>query len=618
MERMKEKGEEKKPDLKEELESIYTDRHGNLPDFTRLEGKPTSRFRSFAVGVLFFLAVLAGVTWAGIFWFSKNGGGFTGEHVEVSVRAEDSFTSGAETEVLLHYKNGERVPLASAVLTATLPEAFVLLDAEPRPNEDGEWEIGSVAPGGEGAIRLRGWIRSEPEDALLFSSKLRYKPADFNSPFESVATRSVAVAGSVLEIEAEGPEKMTPGEEIEFVYRIRNSGDRAHAGLVFALDAPEGFLFSSASPAPEIEGGRTWSLPVLEAEGEMEVAVRGTFTAASRGPKRIPARVGFRPGEALISLASGAASTEVLKSDLALGLIVNGAASDATVAFGELLNFTLTYRNDGDVALRDVALSLELPADPAELIDWVTLRDDLGGRRSGAVITWMGKEIEALSQLDPGEGGTVDLSVRLSKKPVQGKLDSPHALTAKLSAVIGRVGTLSGPREVAGAPIAIRLNSDTVFRAFGRYYTEDGLPLGSGPLPPRVGERTTYRIFWVVENSLHELTNLSVETILPQGVRWTGEARPVEAGELSFDESGRRAVWRLNRLPVSVNRLIVTFDVELVPAFEDIGRIVEITGDNRFEALDRATGSVILITERPVDTSLPADDDAAGKGTVRG
>lgn len=612
-----EKIEEAQPDLNQDLESIYTDKEGNLPDFTKLEGKPTSKLKTVLVSLFLFLGVIAGVTWAGLYFFAQTGGGFTGDGVQLSIVTEDSLTSGDMTEIVLHYRNQEATPLASSILATELPEEFVLLEANPEPNEDGEWPIGSVAPNAEGEVRLTGWVRSPIDEALTFHAELNYKPADFSSAFEKVASHTVVVEDSVLALEGVGPEKMTPGDEIEFTYTYENLSERDLENVQFAIDPLDGFLFASAEPAPTDEEALTWDIATLSASSTGTINVKGTFSSEARGPKALNGRIGFPAENRLISVAEAGAETEVLKSALAVSLIVNGSSEATTATFGEILNFSLIYRNEGDVNLRDVELAAELPSEPDAIFDWVSLKDDLDGRRRGSTITWTKSQIQDLAVLEPEEEGTIDFSVQLIKNPLENQSSTRYAIDAKVAATIGRVGTISGKREVASTPVPILLNSDTVYKAFGRYFTEDGIPLGSGPIPPKVGEKTVYRVFWVVENSLHELTNLSMETILPQGAKWAGTERQIDAGDLSFDDSGRKATWRLNRMPTSVDRITVTFDVELTPEFEDVGRIIDITGDNRFEALDKETNSVILITESPADTSLPADDEAAGKGVVQ-
>src|SRR5690348_10678113 len=100
-------------DLGKDLKSIYSDPEGKMPDFTRLDGKPSSRFRSVLFGVIGGLALLGAVTWAGLLFFSRSSG-FTGEDVDLSVRTDGSFTAGAENDVVIHYRNNERIPLARA------------------------------------------------------------------------------------------------------------------------------------------------------------------------------------------------------------------------------------------------------------------------------------------------------------------------------------------------------------------------------------------------------------------------------------------------------------------------------------------------------------------------
>lgn len=603
--------------LEKSLETIYKDRKGKLPDFTRLEGKPTSRLKSFIAGSLLFLIVLGGVIWGGLWYFGRSGGGFTGDGVSLSFDTEDSLTAGQPTEVTVTYRNGEAIPLASSVLSLDLPEGFVLTSSDPEPDDRGEWPLGSIAPGSEGEVLLEGWVRSSPEEALTFRGELQYKPADFSSTFERIGSHTVVVDDTALEVVAAGPEKLTPGDDVEYVYTYSSTSTMPLEGLAFRLDPPEGFVLESADPAPDEEGGTVWSVASLEPGVEGTVTVRGTFSSEARGPKRMDGTLGFMKDETFIAAAQGSVETEVLKSALALGLIVNGATASTNASFGELLNITVTYANEGDVDLKDVEIDANLLQRPDGVLDWVALDDPTEGARDGDTITWTSEEIEELELLEPGDEGSIDFSVPLINSPLEDSELKLYGLDASVTARIGQVGTISRDREVTSAPLIIDLDSDAVFRAFARYYEDDGIQLGSGPLPPKVGEPTVYRVYWVIENSLHELTNLTVETVLPQGARWPGTDRLVEAGELTFDESGRKATWRLNRMPTSVDRLTATFDVEFVPEFEDVGRIAEITDDIRFEALDRETESVILITERPIDTSLPADDQAAGKGTVQ-
>lgn len=606
-------------ELAKDLKQIYSDTEGQLPDFTRLDGKPGSRFRSALFGAIVGIAVMGAAAWAGIFFFSRTSG-FTGDAVELSVATDGDFTAGAEADVIVRYRNGERVPLARADIGLKAPEGFEILGSEPATAEDGSWAVGSIAPGAEGEVRVHGYVRRELDAAMTFEARLDYKPADFNSDFQKTASHTVVVSGSVLTLDGAGPEQMTPGDDIAFVFTYENTSDADLEKVRVVADPPEGFIFGSAEPQTDPDVALQWSFDKIEAHAKGTITVHGTFAATSRGPKALHARMGFADDAGgVIAIATADAKTEVLKSNLDLSLIVNGSEKPAAASFGDTLFFSVRYENGGDVPLKDVAISADLPSEPAgpSIIDWVSLKDDLDGTLTGTTIVWTKKELPSLAALAPGDKGEIGFSVQLIRKPLADAKSSKYVVHAVASAKIGKVGSISGSREVHTAPSDVALLSDAAFKAYGRYFTEDGTPLGSGPLPPQVGQKTTYRMFWTVQNSLHELTNLSVTTVLPQGVKWTGIERPVEAGALTFDETGRKATWRLNRLPTSVPSVTISFDVELTPEFEDIGKILDLTGDNRFEAFDKDVESVILKTEPPIGTDLVGDQSAAGKGVVK-
>ncbi|HJV33145.1 MAG TPA: hypothetical protein VJ694_03905, partial [Patescibacteria group bacterium] len=553
---------------------------------------------------------------AGLLLFSRTSG-FTGENVELTVETDGSFTAGAESDVTIRYRNRERIPLARAEIEFRAPDGFKITGSDPASAEDGAWSVGSVAPGAEGEVKIRGYVRKELDAAMTFEAKLNYRPADFNADFQKVASHTVIVSDSVLALSGAGPAQMTPGDEIAFVYGYENRSDTALENVRFTVEPLEGFIFASADPKPDEDVAMQWTFPKIEPKAKGTIAVKGTFSAASRGPKALQARMGFADDAGIVTIARAEAKTDVLKSNLDLALIVNGSDKPPVVSFGDQLFFTIRYENAGDVALKDVSLIAELPAEPsAALLDWVSLKDDLGGVRKESTIVWTKKELPALATLAPGDKGEIDFSVQLARKPLTQAATPNYVVHANASAKIAKAGNVSGARQVDAVPMDIRLLSDASFAAYGRYYSDDGVPLGSGPLPPKVGEKTVYRIFWVVKNSLHELTNLTATTLLPQGVRWTGTQRDVSAGSLDFDETGRKATWRLNRLPTSVPEVVATFEVELSPEAEDIGEILDLTGDNRFEAFDKDVNAVILKTQPPIGTDLIGDQDASGKGVV--
>ncbi len=615
---MEETSKKAKQDLGKDLMEIYADRDGALPDFTRLDGKQSSRFRSAIIGISFGLIALGAAAWGGLYLFSRTSG-FSGEGVELSIKSDGALTTGTEEQIVIAYRNKERIPLARASVQLKAPDGFEILSSEPSTLEKNAWTIGSIPSGGSGEVKIRGYVKRELNAALTFQANLDYKPADFNADFQKVASTTVVVQDSALTLSATGTDEMTPGDNVTYTLAYENTSDQPLERMRLVINPIDGFILDSSKPKNDADVALQWTFPKIEAHAKGTVSLRGTFSAGARGQKTLQARMGFAGDEGTFEIAKAETSTNVLKSNLDLAVLVNGSDKPPIVSFGDTLYYTIRYENAGDVSLKDVTLSAALPSEPEgkTILDWVSLKDELAGKRSGSTISWTKKELPALALLAKGDKGEIGFSVQLVRKPFADARSSTYAVHAVASALIGKAGNVTGSRQVDTAPFDVRLQSDTSFQAYGRYFTEDGTPIGTGPLPPKVGQPTVYRVTWVVQNSLHELTDLTATTILPQGVKWTGVNRTVEAGSLSFDETGRKATWRLNRLPTSVKSVTISFDVEVTPEAEDAGKIIDITGDNRLEGFDKDVGSVILKTAPSIGTDLLGDENASGKGVVQ-
>jgi len=140
--------------------------------------------------------------------------------------------------------------------------------------------------------------------------------------------------------------------------------------------------------------------------------------------------------------------------------------------------------------------------------------------------------------------------------------------------------------------------------------------VGSGSLPPKVGETTVYRIFWNITNSLHEITDLKLSTILPENIRWSNKYE-INAGELKFDEVTREVKWTLNRMPLDVNALGVNFEITITPTAAEKGKLLTLLLGTNLTATDKSTGAVITKTGEALTSNLDGDPGAEGKGIVR-
>jgi hypothetical protein len=184
-----------------------------------------------------------------------------------------------------------------------------------------------------------------------------------------------------------------------------------------------------------------------------------------------------------------------------------------------------------------------------------------------------------------------------------------------LSASLAGIGTIGSPRNIDTSPVRVLVNSDFRASAHARYYTPEGETVGSGPLPPQVGQTTTYQIVWRVANSFHALESVRMTANLPPDVRWTGQAA-AGIGTIAFDETTRIVTWNIEAMPKSVPGSEATFGLAIVPEQDDVGAFFKLTNAIAVSATDTFTKDQLTHGIDILTTELPQDKEAAGKGVV--
>lgn len=593
------------------LKNIYEE-EGEVPDLTRLERRRRNP-RLILIGLVAFFAVLALAAWAGFFIF-KPYSRFEGKGVELAIRGPDELKAGDPVRFEFTYRNTERVPLAALELRLIIPKEFKILEATPLPTgEPTTWTVGGLARGESGAIMLRGYFLGPGEGTNAFQSIATYRPANFNADFQAIVTKQIALRGTVLDGALAGPNEVAPGETGEYIYTLKNTGGEPLSDLELVLEAPDTFLFGEAEPVSIDERGGRWQVASLEPGTETTVKVRASFAATARGMLELGMSVGIRTGDERLVHRRDTLTTDVLASDLSLDLVVNGSHADLNANFGDVLHATLAYKNLGELAFGDVRLSVTVTADPSGLIDWSSAEMSVPGRISGGTISWTTRELASLASLEGGSEGTIDLAIPIVEDlpATEGRDELRLSGAALISTVGGRVVG----RQIETTPILVRLNSDLEFSAEARYFDPDGAPLGSGPLPPAVGQTTNLRILWHIANSRHALEGVRVRTTLPARVAWTGRNN-TDLGTVSWDAGSRTVTLTIDRLGTETTEVAADFEVAITPETSDVGRFVTLTNETAFTARDTVTGTILGRTIEPLTSEMPTDEEVGRRGAV--
>ncbi|PIY62801.1 hypothetical protein COY93_02280 [Candidatus Uhrbacteria bacterium CG_4_10_14_0_8_um_filter_58_22] len=606
-------------EIERELTDIYFDRDSDKDgdeDMSRLEKVRHSTPKKILIGLLIFTAVLAAASWIGLLFFGGSKPSFTGDQVTMSIDGPDETESGAETEFVVRYKNASDTPLGTAVLELRLLDGFFLTSSEPELEDGHTYLIGSLPPWGRGQLTFTGSLLSPLDTEHDIQAIITYRPANFSSEFQKVTTRGVSTVGSVMQIQAEGPGKSLPGDQVELTFSYRNESNRQIENAAVVASYPPEFIPESSDPSASDETYAVWRLGTVEPYGTGSVKVTGAFASEAHGDVTVTASAGYTDAtESFVPQIEASVTTEVLQGELVAAMVLNGRSEEQAVRLGDLLRYSISYRNTGEASLGNVRISVQLnPSPEAGLVLWNELEDESNGQLNDGRITWTSRQIPSLARIEAGEEGVIQFSVPLSAEP---------PTEAENLSLIGWVETevksVDGDvvdRITKSQPITAKVLSDTTLSAAVWFYDEEGVPVGSGPLPPEVDQPTTYRAVWTVTNSLHDLTDLKLSANLPDNVSWTGSSQ-VGAGEVSYDSAERNIVWRLNWLPKTVDQVEVGFDVTIVPTASQRDRIPTLVDATTLDATDKDIDEKFTLSQPPLTTSLIEDTYGAGKGRVK-
>ncbi len=621
--------EKEKKDITKELINIYKGEDGKIPDMSKIEHKKRSKVKFILISLVVFFALLAGISWLGFFIFAPQK--FSGEGVKLEIDAPGEIAGGEEVTLSIKYENNENVPLGHAEIEVRYPEGFILKEAKPQAanSQNNLWLLGSLSPGEKGEIEVIGQVFGEINTSKILQAVMTYKPADFNSDFQKVVQATIEIKNSYLEISVEGPEKALVNDKIIYKVKYKNISQTSFENLKIKAQYPENFVFDSAKPESLKEDNSVWLIESLSPEEEREIEITGAFVGDVEGSKELKMQIGFIADDKFNLQKESSFSLEVIKGEALLTLIVNGDNKDQAVYFGSPLNYSIVYKNNGQVEMKDIEIKITFETtsnNNKSLLDWDSLVDENNGQvtgtqisqnlRSGTIL-WTKKQIKELGSLEPDKEGTINFQIKSKDyESVKDWQFENFEIKSLVEIKIGQIGDLvSEPKLVQSNIIVLKLNSDLKLIAQARYFNDDEIAVGYGPVPPKVGETTAYRIFWRLTNSLHEIENLKISATLPQNISWS-EKFDIEAGEIEFNKVTREIAWVLNRLPKDVQSISANFEVTVKPSDEDVGKLLTLLSPTTVTGQDKVSGGTITLISDELNSNLEGDPQVEGKGIV--
>ena len=607
-------------EIEESLNEIYQDSGGETVNVRRLDIKKKHGLIFWFLSILIIGGSLFGSGYAAYYFYQKGGADATA--VTFTISGETEVRLGEEFFYTLEFNNESNVNIGKSVIKATYPDNFVFLDSFPASDDaDSLWRIDAIPAKSVDKITIKGMMIGPLDDAGIILAQLSYLPENFSSEFKKEASLTTTINDLGLEIDFDYIKSALIGEEQEIIvnYRTRENSNVNKFRLQLEPQENIEIIANKEAEREPAEGQASvslvrpgvWQIANI-GEEERELPLKIVFKKKVSENQEVAINFAFDAGGSnYINFLSKKLAFEVMKSDLNLTMIINGDRDDQGVEFGETLQYSIVYSNRGETEMKDVVIMAILDS---EFLDWASLEDGLNGKEKGNTISWSKEEIAGLEVLDINEEGTIDFSIKVSERK---EIDPAKEYQIKSFAQYSIGDAASAPTDSDNRSNTIinKINSDLDLSVQVRYFSEDNIPVGTGPHPPKVGETTSYKVYWQLTNSLHELDDLIIKVKLPEYVIWSAKQQAA-VGTLRYQASDNAVIWNIGRLPITVYKTNAEFSISITPTAEDKNTIMVLLPETTATAVDTETEADISISAIGKTSKLEDDDIAVGDGIV--
>ncbi len=582
--------------IEDGLKAIYGE---NDVDFSTMERAP-SQITSILVTVIITLAVLAIGSGIAYFIYQKFFDIRQDEFLSLEITAPDTVISGELATIEINYRNSADIALAELEVDARLPRGFEIISMAPMPDDIDEliWLAGTLNGKSDATITIQGlWVAEAPSESPI-QVLATYRPGNFNSNFTEIETIYVDTLDSTLEMTFNGPAETYPGEEQEYTIQIKNDGTETMHTVLTVAELPDGFYLTSSNPPIDSGSIPEWRFEKLIPGEEQEIVLIGSFASDVDGFSYFNTITTLERDPVNLEQATVESFVDVLQNDIQLQLVAGGQTGEISSSLNEDLRFTISLENLGEVSIEDIAILLDFQSQNPAPIIWSDATLDGGTIHSDGI---------HLSQdfLGPGEQILFNLTF-----PIDSEIDAGETDFFEVVASANL-----GDRSIKSSPIGVSISTDAQFDAAIRYYDPAGGVLGSGPLPPTVGETTTYRLFWNIDNQLHALRDIEMTTTLAPGVTWENQYN-TDLGLLSYDDVTRVVSWHISELPLTLPSVEASIALSVTPEAGDLGTFIKLVSGSNFKAVDVKTGETLSRVTTSLSTDLTEDTFAEDLGAV--
>lgn len=554
----------------------------------------------FVISFIFFLIALG----AALFSVYRGAITLSSKNVEVTILGNSFVAGGESLPIQVDMVNKNATDLVDAEITISYPKGSS--DATGAEIERVKKSLGTIPSGKTKTEGFSVVLYGEQGTSRSVTATLEYKLAGSNTTFVKEKSFSVMINSSPVSLTVDAPSSTASNQPFNMTIRSVFTGDSILNDVIVRVEYPNGYIFSSASPSPEI-GNNVWSLKDLVKGTERTISIKGKLIGEEQDEKSFRVYIGSRVSETDSRIAvsyNSVLHSTTIEQPFISGVINLGVPEGDIVALpsGSSVSGSISFVNNAPIRITNPVFTLSVIGDTV-LVDSIESR---GGRYDPLerYIVWNNETSLDLASIESGASGELPFSFNTTfPKP---------GTAGDINLALSISGTFPD-RDFFEDSISdidqkiIRFSSRLQFASQALYST--GPIKNSGPFPPRVEKETTYTILWNMKPVENPLSKAVATAVLPIGSMWTGVIYP-QSESISYNPETRVVSWNIGSVPRATSSSAtrsVGFQIKVKPTKSQLGSSLDLLGETMVSATDTVANTELSISRSALTNQLSLD-----------
>lgn len=556
--------------------------------------------------------------------------------LSINVGSDLDIEEDGNIKYFITFQNTEKFEITDAEIIMRFPEEFEYHNSTSTPSDINsryaKWIVKNVKPGEATKIEVDGSIFGRIGDETITSVTMNYQLDKISSNFYTASSYTSVVNNSLYEIVLEKPEIIYPNKDFEYKIKIKNNQINPIYNLKLVFDYPSEFIIKkyNIQPIQQYSGEQaSWFFDFIEEKKgdenfEKEIIITGYFESADM-------EKGFNIKSGTIDDSSNKLSSfnvlneksdDINVSQVGVKFILDTSSEIQTLSkFGKSIisdlnnvhNFNLSYEKQAsNINVKDVEIILEFRGSDILNVPDINFSvapnfENYIDEETGDIVNifkWSKNEIEAFSNFSASS----NLNIVFGFKNSNNLSDLSLLCNSYISGIIdGTTDRIKLSSNNYSFNILIKSNTDISYKS--AYYDESGNQIGYGPIPPKVGQETKYRLKFDISNFVNDINGVYMKTKIPDNVFWNDIYSTNLDNKMVYNENTRELVWTVGAVSADSSDNFLYFFVTVTPKEEDVGKNVNLTSDITFYYTDSFLNKEYIVNLNPLTTYMKNEFD---------